>query len=143
MLQSCHSGQFTVLDDFLQHVFLPVKLPALSCSSSISFFHAQFPARCHHQSTTNASDTSDPAPSVPFHHSSILASLVYTSLTREWMLVQELSVHDQLIVFCTLRCTLACIVVLGLALCQFGSSFHRDRVTCKKMHGTLPIKSSV
>ena len=82
MLQSSHSDQLTELDDFLQHVFLPAKLPALSCSSPISFFHAQIPARRHHQSTTNASDTSDPAPSVPFHHSSILASLAYTSLTH-------------------------------------------------------------
>ena len=40
-----------LLDDLLQRVLLPAMLPFLSCSSPISFFHAQIPARCHHQPT--------------------------------------------------------------------------------------------
>ena len=125
MLQSSHSGQLTVLDDFFHRVLLPTVLPALSYSSAISS------ARCHHQSTPNASDTSDPAPRVPFHHSAILASLAYTSSTRA-LGARARNVNPRKIVTCTLRCTLACTVFLGLAHCQSGSSFHRDRVTCGK-----------
>ena len=63
--------------------------PACSLASNVASLellvaHLVFPrtAHCHHQSTPNASDTSDPAPSVPFHHSAILASLAYSSLAR-------------------------------------------------------------
>ena len=81
MLQSSHSGQLTVLDDFLQHVLLPAMLPALSCSSPISFVHAQIPARRHYQSTPNASDTSACTKCISGVH---------------WVLVQKMSTHDQL-----------------------------------------------
>ena len=135
MLQSSHSGQLTVLDDFLHRVLLPAVLPALSYSSPISSFYAQIPASCHHQSTPNASDTSDPAPRVPFHHSAFLASLAYTSSTRA-LGARARNVNPRSIVTCTLRCTLACTVFLGLAHCQSGSSFHRDRVTCGKRRMT-------
>ena len=58
------------------------------------------------------------------------------------MLVQEMSTHDQL--FFVRFNTLACIVVLGPAPCQFGFSSHWDRDNVRKgMHGALPIKSSV
>ena len=79
------------------------------------FFHAQIPAHHHHQSTPNASDTSDPAPSVPFHHSAILASRAYTSSTR----FVRFDARSRVLSFLVLHS-----VSLGLR-----SSSHRDRVT--------------
>ena len=45
--------------------------------------------------------------------------------------MQEMSTHDQLS-FVRFDARSRVFVVLGLALCQFGSSFHWDRVTCEK-----------
>ena len=128
LLRSSHSGQSTALDDFLRHVLMPAMLPALSCSLPVSFFHAQITALHSHQSEPFASDTSDLARSVPFHHSAILASLAYTSSTRALGCSCKKCL-PMIIVSCTLRCALACTVFL----CQFGSSFHRDRVTCGRV----------
>ena len=70
---------------------VPAMLPASSCSSPISFFHAQIPAHHHHQWTPNASDTSDPSIIQQFSH------LWHTPARRvHWVLVQEMSTHDQL-----------------------------------------------
>ena len=116
--------------------------PACSLASSVASLellvgHLVFPRTnpCSLPSPIDAKRQwhTDPAPNAPFHHSAILPSLAYTSSTRA-LGARARNVYPWSTVSWTLRCTLACTVFLGLALCQFGSSFlaHNDRKTCGK-----------
>ena len=124
LLRSSFSGQSTALDDFLQRVLLPTRLLPSSCSSPISFFHAQIPARCHHQSPMTHRTLHQVYPSINSRISGIHQLDACTGCSCKKCLPMincplYTSIHAR--VYCL---SWSCI------LRQFGSSFHKDRATC-------------
>ena len=95
-----------------QRVFLTAMSPASSCSSHISFFHAQILAHHHHQLTPSASDTSGTQCALPTFHNSRISGIHQLDACTGWSCKKCLhmincilyaSMHDRVLSFLVLH----------------------------------------
>ena len=133
---------FPALLTLLSQVSVSTSLPQLS--HSISFFHARIPAHVVRLSQSCASDTSDPAPSVP-----PIASNFCISGMHQLDACTGCSCKKCLPMLKCLLCALMhdCVYChasfCASSICSFVPFSPGSSNVRKDMHGALPIKSSV